>query len=41
MSTAAMNADTLREPAPLEVRINRGAHEIGGNCASCATARTP
>ena len=32
MRTAAINADTLREPAYLEVRIHRGAHEIGGNC---------
>jgi len=27
-----MNAEFVREPAPLEVRIHRGAHEIGGNC---------
>jgi len=32
MSMAAMNAASVREPAPLEVRIHRGAHEIGGNC---------
>jgi len=28
----SMNAESAREPAPLEVRIHRGAHEIGGNC---------
>ena len=28
----SMNAESVREPAPLEVRIHRGAHEIGGNC---------
>jgi ribonuclease J len=27
-----MNAESARDPAPLEVRIHRGAHEIGGNC---------
>ena len=32
MSTTRMNAEALGEPAPLEVRIHRGAHEIGGNC---------
>jgi len=32
MSAPAMNADTLRAPVPLEMRIHRGAHEIGGNC---------
>ena len=28
----SLNAESAREPAPLEVRIHRGAHEIGGNC---------
>jgi ribonuclease J len=32
MSTTRMNAESAREPAPLEVRIHRGAHEVGGNC---------
>jgi ribonuclease J len=32
MSTTRMNAGPAGEPAPLEVRIHRGAHEIGGNC---------
>ena len=32
MSTTRMNAEAMGEPAPLEVRIHRGAHEIGGNC---------
>jgi ribonuclease J len=32
MSTTRMNAEAIGEPAPLEVRIHRGAHEIGGNC---------
>ena len=27
-----MNAGATREPEPLEVRIHRGTHEIGGNC---------
>ena len=27
-----MNAKSIRQTAPLEVRIHRGAHEIGGNC---------
>jgi ribonuclease J len=27
-----VSAEPTREPAPLEVRIHRGAHEIGGNC---------
>lgn len=32
MSAARMNAESICEPDPLEVRIHRGAHEIGGNC---------
>ena len=32
MSAARMSAESIREPDPLEVRIHRGAHEIGGNC---------
>ena len=27
-----MNAKSISQTAPLEVRIHRGAHEIGGNC---------
>jgi ribonuclease J len=27
-----MSVESVPEPAPLEVRIHRGAHEIGGNC---------
>ena len=27
-----MNAKSIRQTGPLEVRIHRGAHEIGGNC---------
>jgi mRNA degradation ribonuclease J1/J2 len=27
-----MSAAAVRETEPLEVRIHRGAHEIGGNC---------
>jgi ribonuclease J len=32
MSTTRINVESVREPAPFEVRIHRGAHEIGGNC---------
>ena len=32
MNLETVSAEPTREPAPLEVRIHRGAHEIGGNC---------
>jgi ribonuclease J len=32
MSAPRMSAESVCEPDSLEVRIHRGAHEIGGNC---------
>jgi ribonuclease J len=35
-----MSAQSVREPVPLEVRILRGAHEIGGNCVELRHGRS-
>ena len=32
MNAARMSAESICEPDSLEVRIHRGAHEIGDNC---------
>ena len=32
VNASSVGAEPSHEPAPLEVRIHRGAHEIGGNC---------